>query len=54
MADVLCYSLAIANEMGIEIASTLKKKMVKNKLKYPVEEILGRFGHDDPRPISED
>ena len=32
----------------------LKKKMVKNRLKYPVEEILGRFGHDDPRPISED
>mgnify|MGYP001177840249 CR=1 FL=1 len=54
LADVLCYSLAIANEMGIEIASTLKKKMVKNRLKYPVEEILGRFGHDDPRPVSED
>jgi NTP pyrophosphatase (non-canonical NTP hydrolase) len=23
LADVLCYSMAIANEMGIEIASTL-------------------------------
>ncbi len=54
LADVLCYSLAIANEMGIEIASTLKNKMVKNRQKYPVEEILGRFGHDDPRPISKD
>ena len=35
LADVLCYGLAIANELEIDVASTMKAKMVKNRLKYP-------------------
>ena len=53
LADVLCYTLAIANELGIDIASTLDAKMKKNRLKYPVEEYRGRFGKDDPNPVPE-
>ena len=30
LADV-CYALAIANEMDIDLASTLQAKMVKNR-----------------------
>ncbi len=52
LADVLCYTLAIANELGIDIASTLDAKMKKNRLKYPVEEYRGRFGKDDPNPVT--
>ena len=52
LADVLCYLLAIANELEIDVAEALTNKMVKNREKYPVEKIKGRFGHDDPNPVS--
>jgi len=50
LADVLCYSMAIANELDIDIASVMKRKMELNRAKYPVEEFRGRFGKDDPNP----
>lgn len=53
LADVLCYTLALANELGIEVTESLLAKMVKNRRKYPVEEYRGRFGPDDPNPVSE-
>ena len=49
LADVLCYALAIANEMDIDLASTLRAKMVKNRAKYPAEEFRGRYGVADTR-----
>jgi len=52
LADVLCYALAIANELEIDVASTMHKKMIKNREKYPVEDYRGRFGKDDPNPVS--
>lgn len=51
LADVMCYLLAIANEMNIDVASTLNRKMELNRKKYPVEEFKGRFGHDDPNSV---
>ena len=51
LADVMCYLLAIANEMNIDVTSTLNRKMELNRKKYPVEEIKGRFGHDDPNSV---
>ena len=53
LADVLCYAFAIANELDIDVASTMQKKMVKNRSKYPVEDFRGRFGEDDPNPVSD-
>lgn len=53
LADVLCYALAIANELELDLSSTLNRKMVKNREKYPVEDYRGRFGKDDPSPVSE-
>lgn len=44
LADVICYALALANSMDIDIASTLYKKMEKNRAKYPADEFKGRFG----------
>ncbi len=44
LADVLSYSLAMANALGIDLAETIEAKMVKNAKKYPAEEFRGRFG----------
>lgn len=49
LADVMCYALAIANEMEIDLASTLQAKMVKNRTKYPADEYRGRYGAADTR-----
>src|SRR5438093_4228559 len=32
LADVICYALAIANELGIDVATALREKMKKNAL----------------------
>jgi dCTP diphosphatase len=47
IADVVGYSMALANELGIDLASTIQAKMVKNAQKYPAKEFRGRFGRDD-------
>ncbi|MEM7782436.1 MAG: nucleotide pyrophosphohydrolase [Planctomycetota bacterium] len=49
LADIICYAVSVANEMGIDIASCMSNKMKKNRLKYPAEEFKGRFGHNAPR-----
>ena len=51
LADVLCYALAMANELGLDISQTVQAKMVRNAKKYPVEKIKGRYGHDDPGSV---
>jgi NTP pyrophosphatase (non-canonical NTP hydrolase) len=43
IADVLCYVLALANELEIDLATALRDKMVKNAIKYPAERSRGRF-----------
>ena len=43
LADVVCYALALANELGLDVASTLQNKMVKNAEKYPADKYRGRF-----------
>ncbi len=48
LADVVCYALALANELRIDVTSALHDKMEKNRRKYPTEEYRGRFGPDDP------
>jgi NTP pyrophosphatase (non-canonical NTP hydrolase) len=47
LADVVGYSLALANELGIDVSSAIRAKMVKNRLKYPAEEYRGRYGPED-------
>lgn len=52
LADVLCYALAMANELGLDVAAIVTDKMAKNACKYPVEKYRGRYGPEDPRPVS--
>jgi NTP pyrophosphatase (non-canonical NTP hydrolase) len=49
LADVLCYVLALANELDVDLSSALADKMVKNARKYPIEEYRGRYGPEDNR-----
>ena len=43
LADVVCYALAMANELDLDLASALEQKMAKNRLKYPAEDYRGRY-----------
>jgi NTP pyrophosphatase (non-canonical NTP hydrolase) len=48
LADVLCYALALSNALNIDVAATVKAKMLRNEKKYPAEEYRGRFRKEDP------
>lgn len=50
LSDCLCYLLAMANELNLDLCSAFRDKMVKNGQKYPAPEYRGRFGPDDPNP----
>ncbi|MDP3742335.1 MAG: nucleotide pyrophosphohydrolase [Candidatus Micrarchaeota archaeon] len=41
LADVILYSLAIANRLDIDVSSAVEQKMVRNKQKYPIEKAKG-------------
>jgi len=43
LADVVGYSFALANELGLDISSAVRAKMVKNAEKYPAEKYRGRY-----------
>jgi NTP pyrophosphatase (non-canonical NTP hydrolase) len=43
LADVVCYALALANALDIDVTSALRGKMRKNEEKYPVERYRGRY-----------
>jgi len=47
LADVVCYALAMANELEIDLSTAVFQKMGKNERKYPAEEYRGRYGPDD-------
>jgi dCTP diphosphatase len=48
LADVIAYGFALANELGLDVADTIRDKMAKNIRKYPAEEFRGRWGQNDP------
>ena len=50
LADVLCYGLALANELRLDLSTALRRKMAKNEQKYPADEYRGRYGPEDSGP----
>lgn len=52
LADVVCYALAIANELEIDVSDAMREKMKKNELKYPADQYRGRYGPKDNTPAS--
>ena len=49
LADVACYTLALASRLGIDLSQATQAKMVKNAQKYPAEQFRGRWGAADKR-----
>jgi len=50
IADITCFVLALANVLDLDLSATVKKKIAKNAVKYPVETFRGRYfkpGRDD-------
>jgi NTP pyrophosphatase (non-canonical NTP hydrolase) len=47
IADVVGYSFALANELGIDLSNAIRAKMIKNAIKYPVKQFRGRYGPED-------
>jgi NTP pyrophosphatase (non-canonical NTP hydrolase) len=47
LADVVGYAVALANELGIDLSSAIRAKMIKNRLKYPADQYRGRYGPED-------
>lgn len=43
MSDVLAFLLSLANVTGIDLAASLKEKMVLNAKKYPAEKVKGHY-----------
>ncbi|WP_186327231.1 nucleotide pyrophosphohydrolase [Bacillus cereus] len=41
LADVLIYSMLLANDLGFDVEEIVKNKIEKNKSKYPVEKAYG-------------
>lgn len=48
LADVVCYCLALANELNIDVAAAVDQKMAKNAAKYPADRYRGRYGDTQP------
>jgi dCTP diphosphatase len=46
LADVLCYALAMANELGLDLATAIRAKIRKNEQKYPADQYRGRYGKE--------
>lgn len=47
LADVICYALALANELDLDLSDAVRDKIRKNELKYPAAEYRGRYGPED-------
>jgi NTP pyrophosphatase (non-canonical NTP hydrolase) len=43
LADVIGYSFALANELGLDVSSAIRAKMIKNAQKYPADKYRGRY-----------
>ena len=53
LADVICYALAMANELGLDVSDAVRQKMIKNAQKYPADKFRGRWGEGDSRPAED-
>jgi NTP pyrophosphatase (non-canonical NTP hydrolase) len=47
IADVLAYTLAIVNELQLDLTQLFLAKLEGNRRKYPADEYRGRYGASD-------
>lgn len=53
LANVMCYVIALANELELDITSSVRTKMAKNAVKYPSEEHRRKFGDHDSAMVTD-
>lgn len=49
LADVMCFALALANVLDLDLAAAIETKMASNVAKYPAAEYRGRYTKPPPR-----
>ena len=49
LADVLIFSLSLADATGTDVSEVIRGKLKANESKYPVHAVRGRAGLDAPR-----
>ena len=42
LADIVIYSLSMANYLQLDLSATVLAKMAKNRLKYPKDQVRGK------------
>jgi len=47
LADVVCYCLALANQLDLDLSDAVGRKLAKNEQKYPADAYRGRYGPED-------
>jgi NTP pyrophosphatase (non-canonical NTP hydrolase) len=47
LADVIGYSFALANELGLDVSTAMRAKMIKNVQTYPANDFRGRYSRED-------
>jgi dCTP diphosphatase len=47
LADVVGYSFALANELGLDLSTAIRAKFINNAKKYPALEFRGRYKRED-------
>ena len=45
LADVLIYCFSLANVAGIDIATSVRAKLARNELRFPVDQVGGKPGN---------
>lgn len=43
LADVVCYVLALANVLDVDLSAAVSEKVKKNSVKYPAERYRGNY-----------
>lgn len=43
LADVLCYALALANVLDLDLSQAVRDKLQRNAEKYPADKFYGRY-----------
>lgn len=44
LADILIYSLLLADSIGADVQDIIERKMVKNSYRFPIEKVKGNSG----------
>lgn len=53
IADVQMYLVALADQLGVDIAAAVQAKMARNALKYPADRFRGSARkYDDPPDVA--